>query len=79
MWRVRYQGLSYDGVELTLVVDAGVPLSLAVREESFGLPPVPGITVPLRTANMVTENNVKRFWDRGFRSNVMYTLKHFSV
>jgi hypothetical protein len=79
VWRARYQGLSYDGIELTLEVDAGAPLSVAVREESFGVPPIPGINVPLRPANMVTENNVKRFWDSRFRSNVMYTLKHFSV
>ncbi|MBI1318408.1 MAG: M20/M25/M40 family metallo-hydrolase [Candidatus Hydrogenedens sp.] len=81
-WRARYQGLPYDGLDLMLVVDDGVPLDLAVREESFGvLPPVPGVDAPKRPANMVTENNVKRFWDGifTFRSNVFYTVKHFSL
>ncbi|MFM1919426.1 MAG: hypothetical protein RLZZ303_1060 [Candidatus Hydrogenedentota bacterium] len=81
-WRVRYQGLSYDGVELRLVLPADVPVRMLVREESFGIPPIPGINVPPRPEHMITENNVKGFWKRGsqhFRSNVLYTVKTFDL
>lgn len=81
-WRVRYQGLSYDGVDLHLSVPQGQPVKLVVREESFDIPPVPGVTMPMRPEHMITQNNVKGFWKRGifrFRSNVLYTVKEFEL
>lgn len=81
-WRLRWQGLSYDGLDVTLKVPTDQPLHMVVRETSFGVPPIPGINVPLRPANMVTLNNVVKFWDHDrerFQSNALYTVKEFTL
>ena len=79
-WRLRYQGLSYEGIVLDLKLTPGVPVPLVVRETSFGVPPIPGITIPARPANNVSRNNVVQFWDgdrERFQSNALYTMKEF--
>lgn len=79
-WRLRYQGLSYEGIVLDLKLTPGVPMPLVVRETSFGVPPIPGITIPARPANNVSRNNVVQFWDgdrERFQSNALYTMKEF--
>jgi hypothetical protein len=81
-WRLRWQGLSYDGIELKLRLRGAGPVHMIVRETSFGVPPIPGINTPMRPANMVTRNNVVQFWDNErerFQSNALYTVKEFTL
>lgn len=81
-WRVRWQGLSYDGIDLKLKVRKDAPLHLVVRETSFGVPPIPGINAPMQPPNIVSRNNVVQFWDHDrerFQSNALYTVKEFTL
>ena len=45
-----YHGLPAEGVEVTLVVAAGRPVTLTLADQSDGLPHLPGVALPSRPA-----------------------------
>ncbi len=76
-WRFRYRGLpdEEDGLHFTLrVADNGDgPLPLTVAEESSALPPIEGVPMEARPANMITENNVIGHFRGGVSSNRVWS------
>ncbi|HPO16893.1 MAG TPA: M20/M25/M40 family metallo-hydrolase [Candidatus Hydrogenedentes bacterium] len=77
-WRLHYRGFSGDGLDLVLTVPENNPVNLVVREKSFGLDGLPGVNIPARPSNMITEPNTIRWW-RNFRSEAAYSVKTFSL
>jgi hypothetical protein len=49
-----------------------------VLEQSFGVLPVNGVTMPELPANMISRNNVMKFWEP-FKSDAVFSLKHFEI
>lgn len=76
-WAATFRGLSEAGVELRLKVPLG-PLKLTALEQSFGVLPVNGVTMPELPANMISRNNVMKFWEP-FKSDAVFSLKHFEI
>ncbi len=77
-WRLYYRGFSGDGLDLILTLKADAPVSLTVREKSYGIEDLPGLSIPSRPSNMITEPNTVRWW-RDFRSNAAYSVKTFTL
>jgi hypothetical protein len=81
-WRLLYQGLSYDGFDVEVRLPRDQHPRVVVREQTFGVPPIPGITVPLYPPDRVTVNNVKGFWvpnRERFQANSLYSFKDFDL
>lgn len=81
-WRLQYQGLSYDGFDLTVRLPLEADPRVVVREQTFGVPPIPGLNVPSYPKDRVTVNNVKGFWlpnRERFQANSLYTYKDFDL
>ncbi len=73
-WRFRYQGIPQDdGLHFTLRIEGEGPVPMVVREESSGLPPIEGVPMTARPANMITENNVIRHFRGGPSSNRVWS------
>lgn len=77
-WRLHYRGFSGDGLNLVLTVPENNPVNLVVREKSYGLDSLPGLEIPARPRNMITEPNTIRWW-RNFRSEAAYSVKTFTL
>lgn len=52
-WKLRYQGLPKDGIEVALNLKTQEPLKLRVVDQSYGLPVLPGKTESPRLAGMI--------------------------
>lgn len=52
-WYLRYSGLPAEGVEITLRVKTGQPVSFRVIDTTFGLPDIPGAAVQPRQDSMI--------------------------
>lgn len=77
-WTIQYQGLPKDdGLEFSFITGTDAPFHFTVRERSTGVPG-PGMDVPQRPDNMITQPNTVQWW-RKFRSNAAYTIKRFSI
>ena len=53
-WRLDYTAPPDSGITLGIVVPAGSPVSLDVLARSPGVPAIAGVTLPTRTADVVT-------------------------
>jgi hypothetical protein len=53
-----YAGVTRDGVEVTLTITSGEPLTIGVTEMTYGLPRVPGLAVEPRAADSMPATGI---------------------